>query len=60
MFCRSLGFEMLFSYVCFKSMDANKIKKNQTLLFKGKLKKSNFEVLTNENDFLVKNLKKAG
>ena len=25
-----------------------------------KLKKSKFEVLTNENDFLVKNLKKAG
>ena len=27
---------------------------------KKKLKKSKFEVLTNENDFLVKNLKKAG
>ena len=27
---------------------------------KKELKKSKFEVLTNENDFLVKNLKKAG
>ena len=41
-------------------MDINKIKKNQTFLFKGKLIKSKIEVLTNENDFLVKNLKKAG
>ena len=28
--------------------------------FKKELEKSKLEVLTNENDFLVKNLKKAG
>ena len=41
-------------------MDFNKIKKNQSTLFKEKLIKSKIDVLTNENDFLVKNLKKAG
>ena len=41
-------------------MHFNKIKKNSTLEIKNKLKKSKFDVLTNENDFLVKNLKKAG
>ena len=38
----------------------NKIKKNPTTEIKEKIKKSKFDVLTNENDFLVKNLKKAG
>ena len=41
-------------------MSLNEIKKNLTLKFKKELKKSNLKVLTNENDFLVKNLKKAG
>jgi len=41
-------------------MNSNKIKKNLTTEIKEKLKKSTLDVLTNENDFLVKNLKKAG
>ena len=41
-------------------MESNKIKKNSTTEIKEKFKKSKFDVLTNENDFLVKNLKKAG
>ena len=41
-------------------MNINKIKKNSTSETKKKFKKSKFDVLTNENDFLVKNLKKAG
>ncbi len=44
----------------FNIMEANKIKKNSTTEIKEKFKKSKFDVLTNENDFLVKNLKKAG
>ena len=38
----------------------NKIKKNSTSEIKVKHKKSKLDLLTNENDFLVKNLKKAG
>ena len=41
-------------------MNTNKIKKNPTTEIKDKLNKSKFNVLTNENDFLVRNLKKAG
>ena len=41
-------------------MNHNKIKKFSTTEIKKKIKKSKFDVLTNENDFLVKNLKKAG
>jgi len=41
-------------------MNSNKIKKNPTSEIKEKIKKSKFNVLSNENDFLVKNLKKAG
>ena len=41
-------------------MNINKIKKNPTTEIKEKIKKSRCDVLTNENDFLVKNLKKAG
>ena len=41
-------------------MNTDKIKKNLTTQIKEKLKKSKFNVLTNEYDFLVKNLKKAG
>ena len=43
-----------------KFMNNNKIKKNPTIEIKEKLKKFKFDLLTNENDFLVKNLKKAG
>jgi len=38
----------------------NKIKKNPTIEIKEKLKKSMFDLLTNENDFLVRSLKKPG
>ena len=41
-------------------MNPNNIKKSSTSEIKEKLKKSKFDVLTHENDFLVKNLKKAG
>ena len=38
----------------------NNIKKGSTSEIKKEYKKSNLEALTNENDYLVKNLKKAG
>ena len=41
-------------------MNVNETKKNLTPEINKELKKSKLEVLTNENDFLVKNLKKAG
>ena len=41
-------------------MKLNETKNNLTPGINKELKKSKFEVLTNENDFLVKNLKKAG
>ena len=41
-------------------MNIDKIKKNSTTEIKEKFKKSKFDLLTNENDFLVKSLKKAG
>ena len=41
-------------------MNPTETKKNLTLETKKDLKKSKLEELTNENDFLVKNLKKAG
>ena len=41
-------------------MNPTETKKNLILEFKKVLKKSKLEELTNENDFLVKNLKKAG
>ena len=41
-------------------MNHYEIKKNLTPEIKKEFKKSKFEFLTNENDFLVKNLKKAG
>ena len=41
-------------------MNTNKIKKISTTAIKEKPKKSKFDLLTNENDFLVRNLKKAG
>ena len=41
-------------------MNLNETKKNLNPEIKKELKKSKLKVLTNENDFLVKNLKKAG
>ena len=49
-----------FLRLIFEFMYTNKIKKNPTTEIKEKLKKSKFDLLTNENDFLVKSLKKAG
>jgi len=42
------------------SMNLNETKKDLNPEIKKELEKSKLEVLTNENDFLVKNLKKAG
>jgi len=41
-------------------MNLNEAKKDLNSEIKKELEKSKLEVLTNENDFLVKNLKKAG
>ena len=41
-------------------MNLKETKKNLTSEIEKELKKSKLKVLTNENDFLVKNLKKAG
>jgi len=41
-------------------MNLNETKKDLNPEIIKELKKSKLEVLTNENDFLVKNLKKAG
>ena len=41
-------------------MNLNETKKDLNPEIKKELEKSKLEVLTNENDFLVKNLKKAG
>ena len=44
----------------FKFMNSTKTKKKLTTEIKEEFKKSKLDVLTNENDFLVRNLKKAG
>ena len=41
-------------------MNLNETKKNLNPEIRKELEKSKLKVLTNENDFLVKNLKKAG
>jgi TFIIF-interacting CTD phosphatase-like protein len=41
-------------------MNLKEIKKDLNPEIRKELEKSKFKVLTNENDFLVKNLKKAG
>ncbi len=41
-------------------MNLNETKKDLNPGFKKELEKSKLRVLTNENDFLVKNLRKAG
>ena len=51
---------VVFLRLIFEFMNTSKIKKNPTTEIKEKLKKSKFDLLTNENDFLVKSLKKAG
>ena len=51
---------VIFFRLIFKFMNTNKTKKNSTTEIIEKLKKSKFDLLTNENDFLVKSLKKAG
>ena len=51
---------MSFFLLIFKIMYINKIKKKPTIEIKEKIKISKFDLLTNENDFLVKNLRKAG
>ena len=50
---------MSFFKIDLKFMKPNKTKKDPTIEVED-LKKSNFYLLTNDNDFLVKNLKKAG
>ena len=47
-------------YLSSNFMNPNEAKMNFTPEIKKELKKSKLKVLTNENDFLVKNLKKAG
>ena len=51
---------MSFFKIDFKFMNPNKIKIYPTTEIKEKLKKSKLDLLTYENDYLVKNLKKAG
>jgi len=52
---------MSFKYISSTDpMDLNKTKKDLNPQIKKELEKSKLKVLTNENDFLVKNLKKAG
>ena len=41
-------------------MNTHKIKKSLNTEIREKIKNTKFDILTNENDFLVKNLKKAG
>ena len=41
-------------------MNLNETKNDLKSVFNKELEKSKLKVLTNENDFLVKNLKKAG
>ena len=53
--------KIIFFYkLIFKPMNTTKIKNNSTTKIKAKIHKFKFDILTNENDFLVKNLKKAG
>ena len=53
-------FIVLKFYLSKNFMNPTETKKNLILEIKKGLKKSKLEELTNENDFLVKNLKKAG
>ena len=53
-------FEGLIIFLSINPMNLNNTKKDLNPEIKKELEKSKLEVLTNENDFLVKNLKKAG
>ena len=53
-------FKGLELFLALNFMNLKETKKNFIPEIKKELKKSKLEVLTNENDFLVKNLKKAG
>ena len=58
-----LGITMISLYFKFLStnpMNLNESKKDLNSEIKKEFEKSKLEVLTNENDFLVKSLKKAG
>ena len=59
-----LGITMISSvfYIILRTnlMNLNETKKDLNPQIKKELEKSKLKVLTNENDFLVKNLKKAG
>ncbi len=56
----SLRFLMSFKYLRTNLMNLNETKKDLNPEIRKELQKSKLKVLTNENDFLVKNLKKAG
>ncbi len=56
----SVIFQLSLVNLSAKLMNLNEAKRNFTPEIKKELKKSKLKVLTNENDFLVKNLKKAG
>jgi len=49
-----------FKFLSTNPMNLNETKKDLNPEIKKELEKSKLKVLTNENDFLVKNLKKAG
>jgi len=52
--------ECLFKILSKNLMNLNETKKDLNPEIRKELEKSKLKVLTNENDFLVKNLKKAG
>ena len=56
----TLGFLLSLIDLSTNLMNLKETKKNLTPEIMKELKKSKLEVLTYENDFLVKNLKKAG
>ena len=53
-------YDSIWLQVILNLMNLNKTKKDLNPEIRKELEKSKLEVLTNENDFLVKNLKKAG
>ena len=60
-FWGSLLFQLsLYIILSTNPMNLNETKKDLNSEIKKELEKSKLKVLTNENDFLVKNLKKAG
>ena len=56
----SVKFLRLLLELSLNCMNIKETKKTSAPEIKKELKKSKLDVLTNENDFLVKNLKKAG